>query len=75
MQALPAASTRNYSSVCNYLYHNAPLSTTDQDLFKEDTDFAAIVDPKEAVSIDGFIEDCLSMVPCKLTKVSSLLCS
>jgi len=70
MSALPPASTRNYSSVDNYLYHNAPLSKPDQEIFKEDTDFAALVDPKEAVSLDGFIEDCLSMVPCKATKVS-----
>jgi len=73
MQALPQASTRNYSSVKNYLGHNAPLSVGDKDLFHEDTDFAALVDPKEAVSLDAFIEDCLSMVPCRLTKVC-LLC-
>lgn len=67
--ALPSASTRNYSSVSNYLHHTAPLSTVDQELFKADADFAALVDPKEAVSLDSFIEDCLSMVPCKITKV------
>ncbi|KAK5126709.1 hypothetical protein LTR85_009643 [Meristemomyces frigidus] len=69
MSALPSASNRNYASVGNYLHHNATLSKGDQALFKEDTDFAALVDPKEAVSLDGFIEDCLSMVPCKATKL------
>jgi hypothetical protein len=70
MCALPVASTRNYSSVGHYLHHNAPLSKQDQELFKEDTDFVALVDPKEAVGLDAFIEDCLSMFPCKLTKAS-----
>lgn len=70
MSGLPPASARNHASVDNYLFHNAPLSKVDQELFKEDADFAALVDPKEAVSLDGFIEDCLSMVPCKATKVS-----
>ncbi|KAK4547221.1 hypothetical protein LTR36_001443 [Oleoguttula mirabilis] len=69
MASLPSASTRNYTSVNNYLYHNAPLSTVDQELFGADSDFAALVDPKEAVSLDGFIEDCLSMIPCRATKV------
>ncbi|KAK6390006.1 hypothetical protein LTR65_006059 [Meristemomyces frigidus] len=55
--------------VMHYLYHNAPLSTVDQELFGADSDFAALVDPKEAVSLDGFIEDCLSMIPCRATKV------
>lgn len=39
-------------------------------MFKEDTDFVALVDPKEAVTLDGLIEDCLSMIPCRATKVS-----
>ena len=69
MSALPKASNRNYSSVDNWLHHNGPLSHGDQELFREDGDFAALVDPKEAVSLDGFVEDCLSMVPCKLTRV------
>lgn len=70
MGALPSASIRNYLRVDYYIYHNVPLSKADQDLFKEDDDFAALTDPTEAVSLDGFTEDCLSMVPCKLPKVS-----
>lgn len=70
MSALPSASTRNYTSVGNYLYHNGTISMGDQALFKEDTDFVALVDPKEAVTLDGLIEDCLSMIPCRATKVS-----
>lgn len=69
MAALPSASTRKHSSVSNWLHHNAPLSSVDQELSKEDTDFAALVDPKEAVSLDGFIGDCLSIAPSRLTQV------
>ena len=70
MSSLPNASTRNYSSLDNWINNNGPLSTADQELFKQDRDFAALVDPKEAVSLDGFVEDCLSMVPSRLTRVS-----
>lgn len=71
MSALPKASRRNYSSVDNWIHHSGPLSREDQELFKEDEDFAALVDPQEAVSLDGLVEDCLSMVPCRLTKVGA----
>lgn len=85
MASLQKASTRNYTSVYNWMYHNAPLAQPETEFMKNDEDFVALVDPKEVGWFDGFIvsviasddltltnlpqEDVLSMFPCRLTRV------
>lgn len=70
MASLPKATRRNYASVCNLLSNDQPLSQIETDLYMNDLDFVALVEEAESKSVDGFIEDILTMLPCRrLTRV------
>lgn len=77
MVNLKKASTRNYTSVYNWMHHNGPLLGAESKIINHDEDFVALVDAKEGSWLDGFIEDCLSMFRCRLTSVrkASLDCT
>lgn len=73
MANLPKATDRNYASVCQWLKNECPLSETEADVFAKDLDFVALVENEESKSVDGLIEDILTMMPCRrFTRVSSI---
>ncbi|KAF2213854.1 hypothetical protein CERZMDRAFT_95884 [Cercospora zeae-maydis SCOH1-5] len=65
MSSLPKATRRNYTSVCNHIDKHAPIAQREQDVFMNDSDFVALVEQHEAKSFDGFVEDILTLLPCK----------
>ncbi|CAK4034151.1 hypothetical protein CB0940_08593 [Lecanosticta acicola] len=65
MASLPKASLRNYASVCNHIYNKAPFTEREKKVFMNDSDFVALIEQEETKSFDGFIEDILSMLPCR----------
>ena len=69
MNTLPKATWRNYTSVDNWIYHNAPLCGPEAKFIKNDKDFVALTEPREGSWFDGAVEDILSKIPCKLTRV------
>lgn len=73
MASLDKAPRRNYNSVYNWMYHNAPLAKAEAEFIKQDEDFVALVKTKEMGWFDGFVEDCLSMFPTKPTRVRFLM--
>ena len=72
MASLRKASLRDYTSVCNHIYNKAPFADREKKIFMNDSDFVALVEQEETKSFDGFVEDVLSMLPCRrLTRVRS----
>ncbi|OCL11263.1 hypothetical protein AOQ84DRAFT_386949 [Glonium stellatum] len=69
MNALPKATPRNYTSVDNWIHNNGPLCGPEAKFIKNDKDFVALTDPREGSWFDGVVEDVLSKIPCKLTRV------
>ncbi|PPJ50711.1 hypothetical protein CBER1_07695 [Cercospora berteroae] len=65
MFSLPKATRRNYTSVCNHIDKHAPIAQREQDVFMNDSDFVALVEQHETKSFDGFVEDILTLLPCK----------
>ena len=72
MASLQNATMRNYNSLFNWIYHNAPLCTPEAEFIKQHEDFVALTDAKEGGWFDGLVEDILSMVPGRLTRVSHM---
>lgn len=73
MSSLPKATRRNYTSVCNHIDKHAPIAQREQDVFMNDSDFVALVEQHETKSFDGFVEDILTLLPCKrVTQVTTL---
>lgn len=73
MASLPKATRRNYASVCTYLTDEQPISQNEIKLFMNDVDFVALFEEDESKAVDGFVEDILSMIPCRrLTRVRML---
>jgi len=68
--SLKKASTRNYNSFANWIHNKKPLSREESKFVKHDEDFIALADGQEGGWFDGFVEDILSLVPCKLSRVS-----
>lgn len=69
MNTLPKATGRNYTSVDNWIFHNAPLCGPEAKFIKNDKDFVALTEPREGSWFDGAVEDVLSKIPCKLTRL------
>ncbi|KAF2257626.1 hypothetical protein CC78DRAFT_600228 [Lojkania enalia] len=60
MASLQPATTRNYNSVCNWIFHTGPIVNAEAETFKKDRDFVALVDAKEGSWFDGAVETALS---------------
>ena len=72
MANLPKATDRNYAAVRQWLKNECPLSENEADVFMNDLDFVALIETEESRSVDGFIEDILTKIPCRpLTRVST----
>jgi len=63
------ASARNYTSVSNWLHNKAPLSNEETEFIHHKADIIAIGDGEEQSWFDGFVEDTLSKVPCRFTRL------
>ncbi|KAK4994332.1 hypothetical protein LTR66_005604 [Elasticomyces elasticus] len=69
MTSLQKPMGRNYTSVFNWMYHNAPLCEPEAEFIKHEDDFVALADAQEGGWFDGFVEDILSMMPCRVTRL------
>ncbi|KAK4983221.1 hypothetical protein LTR66_008916 [Elasticomyces elasticus] len=69
MTSLQKPMGRNYTSVFNWMYHNAPLCEPEAEFIKHEEDFVALADAQEGGWFDGFVEDILSMAPCRVTRL------
>ncbi|KAI9881094.1 MAG: hypothetical protein M1830_008252 [Pleopsidium flavum] len=67
--SLKKASTRNYNSFANWIHNKKPLSREESKFVKHNEDLIALADGQEGGWFDGFVEDILSLVPCKLSRL------
>ena len=63
------SSTRNYNSVNNWLYNTGPLSSEESEFIHHKADLIALGDGEESSWFDGFVEDMLSKIPCRFTRL------
>ncbi|MCJ1242558.1 hypothetical protein MMC14_010567 [Varicellaria rhodocarpa] len=69
MSSCKDASTRNHNSVSNWLHNNAPLSAEETEFIHHKADLIALGDREENGWFDGFIEDTLSKIPSRFTRL------
>ena len=63
------ATTRNYKSVSNWLHNQGPLSAEETEFIHHKADIIALGDGEEQSWFDGFVEDTLSKLPCRFTRL------
>ncbi|KAI9729941.1 MAG: hypothetical protein M1834_006138 [Cirrosporium novae-zelandiae] len=66
---LKRTTNRNYNSLRDWMFNEKPLSEEESEFVNCDEDFIALAEPEEGGWFDGFIEDMLSKVPCKFTRL------
>ena len=64
-----SANTRNHNSVSNWLHNNAPLSKEETEFIHHKSDLIMLSDIEETGWFDGFVEDILSKVPNRFTRL------
>ena len=69
MSSCKDASTRNHNSVSNWLHNNAPLSAEETEFIHHKADLIALGDREENSWFDGFVEDTLSKIPSRFTRL------
>ncbi|MCJ1286044.1 hypothetical protein MMC26_005386 [Xylographa opegraphella] len=69
LSSYKSASTRDHTSVRNWLTNNATLSTEESEFIHHKSDLIALTDLEEGSWFDGFVEDCLSKIPCRATRL------
>ena len=69
MSSCKEASTRNFNSVSNWLHNQTPLSTEETEFIHHKADLIAVGDREENSWFDGFIQDILSKVPSRFTRL------
>ncbi|KAL9622705.1 MAG: hypothetical protein Q9160_003015 [Pyrenula sp. 1 TL-2023] len=69
LASLKRTTSRNYKSLANWMYNEKPLSAEESEFINSDEDFIALCESEESSWFDGLIEDGLSKIPCKLTRL------
>lgn len=64
-----SANSRNHNSVSNWLYNKAPLSREETEFIHHKSDLIMLSDIEETGWFDGFVEDILSKVPNRFTRL------
>jgi hypothetical protein len=69
LASLTRTTSRNYQSLANWIHNEKPLSQEESEFVDCKDDFIALCEPPEGSWFDGLIEDLLSKIPCKLTRL------
>ena len=69
LASLKSTTARDYRSLANWIHNEKPLSQEESEFVDSKEDFIALCEPQEGGWFDGLIEDMLSKVPCKLTRL------
>ena len=69
MSSCKDASARNHRSVSNWLHNNSPLSTEETEFIHHKADLIALGEREENSWFDGFVEDTLSKIPSRFTRL------
>jgi hypothetical protein len=69
LASLKRTTSRDYQSLANWIHNEKPLSQEESEFVDCKEDFIALCEPQEGGWFDGLIEDTLSKIPCKLTRL------
>lgn len=69
LASLRRTTSRDYNSLANWMYNEKPLSKEESEFIDSKEDFIALCEQEEGGWFDGMIEDLLSKIPCKLTRL------
>lgn len=69
LASLKRTTSRDYQSLANWIHNEKPLSQEESEFVDAKEDFIALCEPQEGGWFDGLIEDMLSKIPCKLTRL------
>lgn len=69
MSSHKSVTTRNCNSVSYWLRNSAALSGEESEFIHHKSDLIAVTDSEEGSWFDGFVEDVLSTVPCRFTRL------
>lgn len=69
LASLKRTSSRDYQSLANWMHNEKPLSQEESEFVDCKEDFIALCEPQEGGWFDGLIEDTLSKIECKFTRL------
>jgi hypothetical protein len=69
LASLRRSTSRDYNSLANWMHNEKPLSREESEFINSKEDFIALCEQEEGGWFDGMIEDVLSKIPCKLTRL------
>jgi hypothetical protein len=69
LASLKRTSSRDYQSLANWMHNEKPLSHEESEFIGCKEDFIALCEPQEGGWFDGLIEDTLSKIECKFTRL------
>ena len=69
LASLKKTTPRNYQSLSNWIHNEKPLSRQESEFVDCKEDFIALCEQPEGSWFDGLIEDMLSKVECKFTRL------
>jgi hypothetical protein len=69
LASLRRTTSRDYNSLANWMHNEKPLSQEESEFINSKEDFIALCEQEEGGWFDGMIEDVLSKIPCKLTRL------
>ena len=69
MIAMRAPAARNFSSLVAWVDNEKPLCKEEMDFIHQGADFVTLAAEREDGWFDGLVEDCLTAVPCRFTKL------
>jgi hypothetical protein len=69
LASLKRTSSRDYQSLANWMHNEKPLSQEESEFVGCKEDFIALCEPQEGGWFDGLIEDTLSKIECKFTRL------
>lgn len=69
LASLTRTTSRDHQSLANWIHNEKPLSQEESEFVDCKEDFIALCEPQEGSWFDALIEDVLSKIPCKLTRL------
>lgn len=69
LASLQRTTSRDYQSLTNWIHNEKPLSQEESEFIDCKDDFIALCEQQEGSWFDGLIEDILSKIPCKMTRL------
>lgn len=69
LASLLRTTSRDYNSFANWMHNEKPLSQEESEFINLKEDFIALCEQEEGGWFDGMIDDVLSRIPCKLTRL------